>query len=224
MLFRSDYSYLQILTIKAMHPKAHYTLLGDKNQLVHPQMKDSLAGPLAKHFKVVELNKSYRSTNEITDFMSAILNNTTTQSLGVSGEKPQVIETMAVSESIARLVKAQFKEQDSFVILCKNKLACEQLYHELKPLVPQLQLVTEEQKVYMKGILIMPGYMAKGFEFTTVVVADANAEVYTEKMDAYLLYTMTSRAPLQLFFVTGGTLPKALAHIGEQYYRKEVNI
>ncbi|WP_339215016.1 RNA polymerase recycling motor HelD [Solibacillus sp. FSL W8-0372] len=219
-----DYSYLQLLTIKAMHPKAHYTLLGDKNQLVHPQMKDSLAGPLAKHFKVVELNKSYRSTNEITDFMSAILNNTTTQSLGVSGEKPQVIETVTVTDTLAQLVKVQFKEQDSFVILCKNKLACEQLYHELKPLVPQLQLVTEEQKVYMKGILIMPGYMAKGFEFTTVVVADANAGVYTEKMDAYLLYTMASRATRQLFFVTGGTLPKALADIGEQYYRKEENI
>ena len=219
-----DYSYLQLLTIKAMHPKAHYTLLGDKNQLVHPQMKDSLAGPLAKHFKVVELNKSYRSTNEITDFMSAILNNTTTQSLGVSGEKPQVIKTATVTDTIAQLVQVQFKEQDSFVILCKNKLACEQLYHELKPLVPQLQVVTEEQKVYMKGLLIMPGYMAKGFEFTTVVVADANAEVYTEKMDAYLLYTMASRATRQLFFVTGGTLPKALAHIGEQYYRKEENI
>ena len=219
-----DYSYLQLLTIKAMHPKAHYTLLGDKNQVVHPQMKDSLAGPLSKHFKAVELNKSYRSTNEITDFMSAILNNTTTESLGVSGDKPQIIETNAVRETIAQLVGSHYKEEESFVILCKNKLACEQLYNELKPLLPQLQLVTEEQKVYMKGLLIMPGYMAKGFEFTTVLVADANAHVYREEMDAYLLYTIASRATRQLFLVTDGTLPKALAHIGEQYYRKEVNI
>ncbi|MER2029568.1 MAG: RNA polymerase recycling motor HelD [Solibacillus sp.] len=219
-----DYSYLQLLTIKAMHPKAHYTLLGDKNQVVHPQMKDSLAGPLSKHFKAVELNKSYRSTNEITDFMSAILNNTTTESLGVSGDKPQIIETNAVRETIAHLVDSHYKEEESFVILCKNKLACEQLYNELKPLLPQLQLVTEEQKVYMKGLLIMPGYMAKGFEFTTVLVADANAHVYREEMDAYLLYTIASRATRQLFLVTDGTLPKALAHIGEQYYRKEVNI
>ncbi|MER2116433.1 MAG: DNA helicase, partial [Solibacillus isronensis] len=132
-----DYSYLQLLTIKAMHPKAHYTLLGDKNQVVHPQMKDSLAGPLSKHFKAVELNKSYRSTNEITDFMSAILNNTTTESLGVSGDKPQIIETNAVRETIAQLVGSHYKEEESFVILCKNKLACEQLYNELKPLLPQ---------------------------------------------------------------------------------------
>lgn len=218
-----DYSYLQLLTIKAMHPKAHYTLLGDKNQVVHPQMKDSLAGPLSKHFKAVELNKSYRSTNEITDFMSAILNNTTTESLGVSGDKPQIIETNAVRETIAQLVGSHYKEE-SFVILSKNKLACEQLYNELKPLLPQLQLVTEEQKVYMKGLLIMPGYMAKGFEFTTVLVADANAHVYREEMDAYLLYTIASRATRQLFLVTDGTLPKAITHIGEHYYRKEVNI
>lgn len=219
-----DYSYLQLLTIKAIHPKAHYTLLGDKNQVVHPQMKDSLAGPLSNHFKVVELNKSYRSTNEITDFMSAILNNTTTQSLGVSGEKPQIIETNALPETIVQLVGSHYKEQESFVILCKNKRACEQLYKELKLLLPHLQLVTEEQKVYMKGLLIMPGYMAKGFEFTTVLVADANASVYREEMDAYLLYTIASRATRQLLLVTDGTLPKALAHIGEQYYRKEVNI
>lgn len=219
-----DYSYLQLMTIKAMHPKAHYTLLGDKNQVVHPQMKDSLAGPLSKHFKVVELNKSYRSTNEITDFMSAILNNTTTESLGVAGEKPQIIETHTLLETIAQLVQSHFEAQDSFVILCKNKAACEQLYNDLKPLIPQLQLVTEEQKVYMKGILIMPGYMAKGFEFTTVVIADANRAVYGEEMDAYLLYTLASRATRQLFLLTDGTLPKALAHIDEQYYRKEVNI
>lgn len=219
-----DYSYLQLMTIKAMHPKAHYTLLGDKNQVVHPQMKDSLAGPLSKHFKVVELNKSYRSTNEITDFMSAILNNTTTESLGVAGEKPQIIETHTLLETLAQLVQSHFEEQDSFVILCKNKGACEQLYTDLKPLIPQLQLVTEEQKVYMKGILIMPGYMAKGFEFTTVVIADANRAVYGDEMDAYLLYTLASRATRQLFLLTDGTLPKALAHIDEQYYRKEVNI
>lgn len=219
-----DYSYLQLLTIKAMHPKAHYTLLGDRNQMVHPQMKDSLAGPLSKHFKVVELNKSYRSTNEITDFMSAILHNTTTLSLGVAGEKPQVIQTNKLLTTIEQLVTQHFEPQDSFVILCKNKQACKQLYQELKPHIPEIQLVTEEQKVYMKGILIMPGYMAKGFEFTTVVLADADAHVYHEEMDAYLLYTIASRATRKLYLLSGGALPKALAHIEEQYYRKEVNI
>lgn len=217
-----DYSYLQLLTLKVMHPKAHYTLLGDRNQIVHPQMKDSLDGPISRHFKVVELNKSYRSTNEITDFMSAILQNTTTLSLGVSGDKPQIIETQQSPNTIQQLIVGHHKEEDSFVILCKNKMACEQLYEELKPLVSELQLVTEKQKVYMKGILIMPGYMAKGFEFTTVVLADADANVYAEEMDAFLLYTIASRATRKLFLLTRGQLPKALAQIAPHHYCKEV--
>ena len=208
-----DYSYLQLLTIKALHPKAHYSLLGDRNQIVHPQMKDSLAIPLAKQFKTVELNKSYRSTNEITEFMSAILNNTDTLPLGVTGDKPSIIYTNDRVQQITELITDHYEVQDSFVILCKNKRACEVLYQELKPHVEAIQLITEEQKVYMKGILIMPGYMAKGFEFTTVVLADANAVTYHEDMDAYLLYTIASRATRRLFLIVEGQLPKAIAAI-----------
>lgn len=213
-----DYSYLQLMTIKVLHPKAHYSLLGDRNQIVHPQMKDSLTDPIAKEFKTVELNKSYRSTNEITEFMSAILNNTETVPLGVKGEKPQIIQTTNRVVEIKQLLSDYYEEQDSFVILCKNKAACEQLYQELKPFIGDLQLITEEQKVYMKGILIMPGYMAKGFEFTTVVLADANAKTYSEDMDAYLLYTIASRATRQLFLLVEGQLPKAIKQINPQLY------
>ncbi|MEK4228216.1 RNA polymerase recycling motor HelD [Solibacillus sp. FSL H8-0538] len=216
-----DYSYLQLLTIKAIHPKAHYSLLGDRNQLVHPQMKDSLTGPLAKHFKTVELNKSYRSTNEITEFMSAILNNTETLSLGVAGDKPQIIQTTNRAQVIQRLVKQHYKEQDSFVLLCKNKAGCEQLYRELKPVIDAVQLINAEQKVYMKGILIMPGYMAKGFEFTSVVLADANAKTYNEEMDAYLLYTIASRATRKLFLLVDGEWPKMIQHIPVELFERK---
>ena len=213
-----DYSYLQLLTIKALHPKAHYSLLGDRNQIVHPQMKDSLATPLARYFKTVELNKSYRSTNEITEFMSAILNNTDTLPLGVTGDKPSIIYTNGRVQQITELINDHYEVQDSFVILCKNKQACEALYQELKPHVEAVQLITEEQKVYMKGILIMPGYMAKGFEFTTVVLADANAVTYYEDMDAYLLYTIASRATRRLFLLVEGELPKAIAEIARELF------
>ena len=88
-----DYSYVQLQAIQTFYPKAHYTLLGDKNQIVHPEKKDMLVGSELKAFQHIELNKSYRSTVEITDFMSAIIDNTTTLSLGVGGEKPTIFET-----------------------------------------------------------------------------------------------------------------------------------
>lgn len=215
-----DYSYLQLLVIQEIHPKAHYTLLGDRNQIVHPEMKDSIATELVRKFKSVELNKSYRSTNEITEYMSAILNNTTTLSLGVSGEKPSVITTGNRAKAIEQLLAKHYVEGDSFVILCKNKAACHALFKQLQPLVQELMLVTEEQKTYMKGILLMPGYMAKGFEFTTVVLADADSTTYRTEMDAFLLYTIASRATRKLFIITPSVqeLPKALLAINKDLF------
>ncbi|MEO4054651.1 RNA polymerase recycling motor HelD [Solibacillus sp. CAU 1738] len=213
-----DYSYLQLLAITQIHPKAHFTLLGDRNQLVHPSKKDAIDNPLVNQFTTVELNKSYRSTNEITNFMSAIINNTTTLSLGVSGDKPKILKTDNRYSALQFLIQKFYNDGDSFVILCKNRESCETLYEQLKEEVPDLTLITEKQKVYMKGLLIMPGYMAKGFEFTTVVLADADATVYSEAMDAYLLYTIASRATRQLAFVTTGELPHCIQQIDEQLY------
>lgn len=214
-----DYSYLQLLVIQSLHPKAHYTLLGDKNQLVHPALKDSLSSALTEQFLTIELNKSYRSTQEITTYMSAILDNHDTLSLGVTGEKPTIIEVTSQGTVIQQLISSHFKSNDSFAILCKDKQASQLLYAELKPYVEELRLVTEEQKLFMKGIVIMPGYMAKGFEFTTVVLADADEKLYGEEMDAYLLYTMTSRATRQLFVLYQDHLASTLKQINSELYK-----
>lgn len=218
-----DYSYLQMLAIQQLYPKAYFTLLGDRNQLVHPERKDFIANVLGDSFKNVELNKSYRSTNEITQFMSAILNNTNTVPLGVAGDKPVIVETKNSSVSIEAIIEKEFEPEDSFAILCKDAEACEALYKELAVNYPQVTLITENQKTYMKGILIMPGYMAKGFEFTTVVLADADSTVYASEMDAYLLYTIASRATRKLFILTEDLekLPRALQHIKEELYNRK---
>ena len=207
-----DYSYVQLQAIQTIYPKAHYTLLGDKNQIVHPEKKDMLVGSELKVFQHIELNKSYRSTVEITDFMSAIIDNTTTLSLGVGGDKPTIIETSNKIATLKQLIENEKEEDESFVIIAKNMETCKQLFKELKDAIPEIRLITEEDKVYMKGILIMPGYMAKGFEFTTVVLADAEAETYKSEADETLLYTIVSRATRKLFLLTNDVenLPPSL--------------
>ena len=197
-----DYSYVQLQAIQMIYPKAHYTLLGDKNQIVHPEKKDMLVGSELKTFQHIELNKSYRSTVEITDFMSSIINNTTTLSLGVSGDKPVILETSNKITTLKHLIKNEKEADESFVIIAKNMATCKQLYEELKEYIPEIRLISEDDKVYMKGILIMPGYMAKGFEFTTVVLADAESETYHSEADETLLYTIVSRATRKLFLLT----------------------
>ena len=215
-----DYAYIQWLAVAALYPKAHFTLLGDRNQLVHPLKKDALDGPALASFTSVELTKSYRSTNAITNYMKAILPHTVTEALGVEGVHPTVHmwEKESYVANTAQLVAQAFSEGDSFVFICKDKRACEVFYERLQPVLPQLTLITAEQKTYMKGLLVMPAYMAKGFEFTTVVLADAEAERYYTEADATLLYTIVSRATRHLHIVTTTQLPNVLAQIDNTLY------
>lgn len=217
-----DYTYMQWLAIAALYPKAHYTLLGDRNQLVHPLKKDALDAMLTQ-FTSVELTKSYRSTNDITNYMKALLPHTVTEALGVTGQRPVIVETTE-AEYVLRmreLIAKSYNDGDSFVFICKDKAACEAFYTQLKPHVDVLTLITAEQKTYMKGLLVMPAYMAKGFEFTTVVLADALDTRYYTEADTTLLYTIVSRATRQLYVVTTALLPNVLARIDATLYTKE---
>jgi DNA helicase II / ATP-dependent DNA helicase PcrA len=218
-----DYSYVQLLAIQQLHPKAHYSLLGDKNQIVHPERKDLLSPATLGNYDFIELNKSYRSTNEITNLMSAILNNTTTLSLGVKGMRPELFVVENEVAAIVSLIEQHYEEDDSFVILAKNMSTCMALYEKLQLAIPHIKLMTENERSYMKGILMMPGYMAKGFEFTTVVIADFNETVYDGVTDDTLLYTMTSRATRKLFFVSTkfNEMTQPLSHIAKDLYIKK---
>ena len=215
-----DYTYLQLKVIQVLFPKAHYTLLGDKNQMVHPTEKDMIADMDLPNFSIVELNKSYRSSNEITNFMSAILQQEEIISLGVSGHKPLIknVKNYELVYTIASLINQHHETSSSFAILCKDMKSCLNLFEQLKETVPNIQIITQEQKVYMKGILIMPGYMAKGFEFTTVLIADANQETYVPPQDAYLLYTMTSRATRKLIILYTNILAEPIKKVDGELY------
>ncbi|MGE7621607.1 ATP-binding domain-containing protein [Viridibacillus sp. NPDC096237] len=80
------------------------------------------------------------------------------------------------------------------------------------PLKPTSNEITEEL-VYCRQVVEMPGYSAKGFEFTTVVLADADERKYPSELDAYLLYTISSRATRKLFILYTDKLATSLQNV-----------
>ena len=100
--------------------------------------------------------------------------------------------------------------------------SCRMLFKKLKNIIPSIQLISQEQKVYMKGILIMPGYMAKGFEFTTVLIADPDQSIYAGSYDKFLLYTMASRATRNLIIFYYTELAESLKLIPKDLYHTEI--
>ncbi|MFO5422603.1 hypothetical protein RCL39_25000, partial [Salmonella enterica subsp. enterica serovar 1,4,[5],12:i:-] len=76
-----DYNAFQLAFLKFSFPQARFTMLGDLNQAIFTKENShSLINELATLFdpektRVVQLTKSYRSTQQITDFTKEILVN-----------------------------------------------------------------------------------------------------------------------------------------------------
>ena len=74
-----DYNFLQLQIIRTLYPKAHFTILADANQAIHPLTSTTDMKKMAEIFstqygiKEVVLSKSYRSTAPINEFAFGII-------------------------------------------------------------------------------------------------------------------------------------------------------
>lgn len=178
-----DYRPMQLAAIRAYYPNARQTMLGDRNQMVHP-----IPGTVDDR-QAVELTKSYRSTVEITEFTKSLINNTSTESLGVKGDPVQRLDFTSFKGKLAAI------DSESVAIIARDATHAARI----AALIPEVTLLTHDQYTFTKGKLIMPNYMAKGFEFSHVFIIDYDS--YDKEKDSYLLYTIASRATRNLYLV-----------------------
>ncbi|TDM00676.1 HelD family protein [Macrococcus carouselicus] len=178
-----DYSPVQLAAITAVFPNARKTMLGDRNQLVHPVHIDTM------ETTALELTKSYRSTIEITEFTKSLIGNTSTQSLGVHGDEVKPLSFTHFKEMLSHL------DSESVAIIARDADHAQMVAAEL----PDVTLLTHDQYTFTKGTILMPNYMSKGFEFTYVFILDY--DLYDKDKDKFLLYTVASRATRHLYLV-----------------------
>ena len=111
-----------------------------------------------------------------------------------------------LNEKIVNQVKAyKAAGLESIAILCKTKGEVHEAYEALKDQL-ELSILSSDDTILEKGILVMPIYMAKGLEYDGVVVYDANAERYKEAFDKQLLYIAITRALHRLSFIYKGQI------------------
>lgn len=170
-----DYNVFQYAVLKKLFscPK---TLLGDKNQTLLFENDEILNYTLRHVFpeaKTLFLNKSYRSTKEITEFCSKIIGDTKTVPFPRTGKKP-VVKKERSKKAVLENVKGVLKEWNpknytTAAILCKDEEEALFVYETLKEEFP-VTLIKETTTVYCEGILIMPAYFAKGLEFDVTIL------------------------------------------------------
>lgn len=205
-----DYTMAQLKYLHHAFPKAKLTLLGDAKQDVFTS--NYQASPYFDSLKQVfkgmridqiALNKSYRSTQPITNFGKALLPESDhILAFNRDGEKPQVLclpQDQAMA-GVTKLANTLLRSNHTVAILTKNRAAAEQLYTTLKIDTPTHLLTPQDHHLHT-GCLIMPVYLAKGLEFDAVIGWDVSADTYATEAMRDVLYTLCTRALHQLILI-----------------------
>ncbi|MBQ9333062.1 MAG: AAA family ATPase [Lachnospiraceae bacterium] len=192
-----DYTYLQYRLIEKVFPCA-MTILGDKAQTIDCEHRDVLKflpRIFGSDLYTVQMDKSYRSTVEITTYAAGIVGLDTVSNIDRHGEPVGEHEFRDDEDLIAQLkyLIAQYSpESDTIAVLCRDAFRSGEIYDSLAGIDREISLLTSDTSLFKTGVSVAPFYLTKGLEFDTVFVID---EAF-EPMDLHrqALYIETTRA------------------------------
>jgi len=184
-----DYYPLHYHIFAQMFKGARFTILGDTNQSVEIK-NDNIYGKadiiLADgKAEFVKLEKSYRSSKEITEFANKINRIETSEGVERTGGAPETYVCISEKEMLEKVLE----KAESYVKEGLHRIAViTKSYRKAKEISEKIK--------FSKEVSIMPVYTAKGLEFDAVIVYNASKENYSEKSeyDRNLLYIACTRA------------------------------
>ncbi len=194
-----DYNEMQYIILNKIFKKASFTILGDVNQTINPYQKyeslEVLKNILSDNVKYVELNKTYRSSNEIIEYANRVLNLKHVSAIRKPNNVPVKFKNnINELESDVKYLKHKYK---SVAIITKNKDEAITLYDLLKDNIKEISIMEDGSKDFNKSLVIVPSYLAKGLEFDSVISYTNKNAIYT-KNEKYLFYVVITRAQHEL--------------------------
>ena len=221
-----DYSMATMIYLKHAFPNAKLTLLGDSEQALFNPLEEpkSLLQRLneslqIKNCRIIELNTSYRSTKQITDFMKSLLpNKSKIRSFARSGTKPTLFMTSRENalKDLKTTIKKELGQAGTVALITKNERDAEELFFKLKEDF-EVTLLDDQDVSVPSGITILPIYLAKGLEFDSVIVCDVTEEKFPEDTLG-IFYTICSRAMHSLTLICPEQMPEMLRQIPPELY------
>lgn len=177
--------------------------LGDIYQSIDRTLTSDYLRMLAKqtHSKIKFLNKSYRSTLQISIFSQKILGKHIANNVNRIGEEVECLTAKNCAEKIEQILQDdKIKKYESVAIICKSLEQIKQLQKQ-SPLIRKFKILNNlETMSNAKNVITTPA-KAKGIEFDCVIVAFANDKVYHNELDKNLLYVSSTRALHKLYYV-----------------------
>lgn len=207
-----DYSPLNYYILNQMFPCIK-TILGDIGQNV-AGYETTILNDFNELDKIksqmISLNKSYRSTYEITNFSNSIIGRTNVDVIERHGEPVKWIQYNGQDEKIQKIlnfVEQSKKENNKTIgILCKSIDLAEKLNKLMQDKLKYYYL-TIDTLSYSDGVILAPTFLVKGLEFDSVMVVDVNNETFCTEIDKQALYVASTRAMHKLELLYNGKKP-----------------
>ncbi|MGF1530600.1 MAG: HelD family protein [Puniceicoccaceae bacterium] len=204
-----DYTPLHYAVLSRIFP-CKKTILGDANQSVN-LLSSSDASQICEMLETAEsvfLNKSYRSTIEISNVAQKVRKNENLIPIERHGPAPEMLSASTPEEEVENvrsLITAFLKsDHQSCGVLCKTQELAQQLFDAVHDLSSHLHLLTPDSSSFPEGVIIAAAYLAKGLEFDEAIIPHANEATYHTPMDQQMLYVAITRAMHRLTFTYTG--------------------
>ncbi len=212
-----DYTPVQYQVISRLFP-CRKTILGDYHQSVNPFGASSAESirRILPQAECMVMNKSYRSTLEITALAQRINRNEFLEPIERHGDEPDIVACTSVkgeTEQIRRRIN-RFLDTAHYTtlgIICKTQRQADALHRRLGDLAARTQLLNAASTAFHGGIIIATAHLAKGLEFDQVIIPSCDAENYCRRIDRHMLYVAATRAMHKLTLTHTGTLTPFLA-------------
>ncbi|UFJ42258.1 AAA family ATPase [Brevibacillus humidisoli] len=205
-----DLSALEILLIAQMTKRQSVTVVGDLAQAIHSyrgleDWRELLEGVFTDdRAAFYTLQQSYRSTVEIMRLASRVLSAvelpgiTPVQPVLRHGKEPLIVPVGKPSEmyqDLANRVREYLEAgYSSIAIVGQTVDASRRAAKAVRPLLPQVVLLTAKDTAYPGGVTILPAYLTKGLQFDVVLLLDVDEDQYPlDREAAKLLYVAMTR-------------------------------
>ncbi len=208
-----DYSIFQYAILDRLF-QCKKTILGDRYQVLFYDEKETVVDVLKevfaadqseKRFELKTLAASYRSTCEITEYTNRIFGNEgrVAETIDRHGKMPETVKVEDEPELISYIAeKLQYGDMDSYdnvAVLCEDEEEAYQIYKALSE-GTEVTLLTSQSSVYSGGVVVLPGFLAKGMEFDAVFVI-RHGMAAKNLIDRQAFYIACTRALHELYVI-----------------------
>lgn len=210
-----DYSPAQLMVLAKHFSAAHFLLLGDEHQAIFEGSAgfDEIFSIFERtHGSVDEIRllTSYRSSPEITRLFCSLVEDERTQransvrAAGTEVERYECLETDAYLERLRTLAADADAAGGLCAFIAESR---ERVSWLSKQLGDAVKVLGRNDSLPREGVVLLDLALAKGLEFDSVVVVDAQAEVYPDApLARRRLYTAVSRAMHTAALVSQGPM------------------